>query len=510
MPLPTSHLRRRARASCAVAAVLVLAACSPTFNWREVPVAEAGLGRAVALQGRPRHPRAAAGCRIGAGRHGRLRGRRRHLRDRACHRRQRRPGRELAVRPGSSPRASSCRVRPPPRRRPRCRAPPPRLRRCGSMRRPRPRASRCRCCGSPRPRPARRRPAPCRSTEAMVLGRPSSDEAAKTFFEACGCHEPHPRLRCGAPGGRAMSEGTLGGRRRVAGVFLAFAFAYFLSTLVRAITATLSPTLTDEFDLESRDLGLLAGGYFLGFAFTQLPMGAWLDRHGPKRVVVAFLGVAVAGCLLFSVATHFSLLLAARVLTGVGVSACLMAPLTGYRRWLSPAMQLRSNSWMLMVGSFGLVGATLPVQWLVPLARLARAVLAARRGRDRLDAADRLGRAVVASRLTRCGGGGSRRRRQLRRRLARSLLPQARADRLLPLRRLHRDAVAVGRALAHAGVGLHAAARGRGAVRHQPWCCWPPTGSGAWPIPGSRSAAFRRIGSWPGACRSRCCSWLLF
>lgn len=164
-----------------------------------------------------------------------------------------------------------------------------------------------------------------------------------------------------------MSEGTLGGRRRVAGVFLAFAFAYFLSTLVRAITATLSPTLTDEFDLESRDLGLLAGGYFLGFAFTQLPMGAWLDRHGPKRVVVAFLGVAVAGCLLFSVATHFSLLLAARVLTGVGVSACLMAPLTGYRRWLSPAMQLRSNSWMLMVGSFGLVGATLPVQWLVPL-----------------------------------------------------------------------------------------------------------------------------------------------
>ena len=43
MPLPTSRLRRRARAACAAAAVLALAACSPTFNWREVPVAEAGL-----------------------------------------------------------------------------------------------------------------------------------------------------------------------------------------------------------------------------------------------------------------------------------------------------------------------------------------------------------------------------------------------------------------------------------------------------------------------------------
>ncbi|WP_219209305.1 MFS transporter [Variovorax boronicumulans] len=154
---------------------------------------------------------------------------------------------------------------------------------------------------------------------------------------------------------------------RAIAVFLAFAFAYFLSTLVRAITATLSPVLTEEFDLQSRDLGLLAGGYFFGFALTQLPMGAWLDRHGPKRVVLCFLSAAVAGCLLFSQVTEFPMLLAARVLTGVGVSACLMAPLTGYRRWFDPSLQLRGNAWMLMVGSLGLVAATLPVHWLVPM-----------------------------------------------------------------------------------------------------------------------------------------------
>ena len=44
------------------------------------------------------------------------------------------------------------------------------------------------------------------------------------------------------------------------------------------------------------DLGLLAGGYFLGFAATQLPLGTWLDRHGPKKVILGFLLVAVAGC----------------------------------------------------------------------------------------------------------------------------------------------------------------------------------------------------------------------
>lgn len=164
----------------------------------------------------------------------------------------------------------------------------------------------------------------------------------------------------------AAGRGILPQRTAVI-VFLAFAFAYFLSALLRAVTATLAPTLSQEFALHASDLGLLAGGYFLGFAATQLPLGAWLDRHGPRTVSLGFLGVAVVGSLVFSVASGFSGLLAGRVLCGAGVSACLMAPLTGYRRWLEPTAQMRANSWMLMTGSLGMVASTLPVQWALPL-----------------------------------------------------------------------------------------------------------------------------------------------
>ncbi len=150
-------------------------------------------------------------------------------------------------------------------------------------------------------------------------------------------------------------------------VFLAFAFAYFMSALIRAITATISPTLTTELGLQARDLGLLSGGYFLGFALMQLPLGTWLDKFGPKKVIVCFLSVAVLGCLAFAKAQSFSGLLLARVFCGAGVSACLMAPLTGYRRWLAPSSQNRANSWMLMAGSMGMVASTLPVQWLMPI-----------------------------------------------------------------------------------------------------------------------------------------------
>jgi predicted MFS family arabinose efflux permease len=155
-------------------------------------------------------------------------------------------------------------------------------------------------------------------------------------------------------------------RGRLIAIFLAFAFAYFFSALIRAVTATLSPVLTQELGLQARDLGLLAGGYFLGFSVTQLPLGTWLDRHGPRKVILCFLSIAVLGCVAFSMATSFTGLMAARVLCGVGVSACLMAPLTGFRRWMAPQAQLRANSWMLMTGSFGMVASTLPVQWLLP------------------------------------------------------------------------------------------------------------------------------------------------
>lgn len=156
-------------------------------------------------------------------------------------------------------------------------------------------------------------------------------------------------------------------RRTAVRVFLAFAVAYFLSALLRAITATLSPVLTEAFNLHARDLGLLAGGYFLGFALLQLPLGAWLDRFGPRAVSLGLLCCAVAGCAAFAMAGGLASLMLARVLMGMGVAACLMAPLTGYRRWFDVSTQLRANAWMLMTGSLGMLASTLPVQWLLPV-----------------------------------------------------------------------------------------------------------------------------------------------
>jgi predicted MFS family arabinose efflux permease len=149
--------------------------------------------------------------------------------------------------------------------------------------------------------------------------------------------------------------------------FASFAFAYFFSALLRGVTATLAPVFSAELGLTAGDLGLLSGAYFLGFAVTQLPLGSALDRLGPRRVLLGFLTLAVLGCAAFALAHTLTWLTLARVLIGVGVSACLMAPMTAYRHGLEPVAQMRANSWMLMTGSLGMVASTLPVQWLLPL-----------------------------------------------------------------------------------------------------------------------------------------------
>jgi MFS family permease len=150
-------------------------------------------------------------------------------------------------------------------------------------------------------------------------------------------------------------------------IFIVFALGYFISTLLRAITATISPELVSEFNLTSGELGLLGGGYFLGFASVQIPLGYLLDSKGPRKIVSYFLSLSIVGLILFATAQNLTILLISRVLIGVGVGACLMGPLTAYRIWFQDETQQRANSWMLMVGAIGMLSSSLPVQFFLPI-----------------------------------------------------------------------------------------------------------------------------------------------
>jgi DHA1 family bicyclomycin/chloramphenicol resistance-like MFS transporter len=72
---------------------------------------------------------------------------------------------------------------------------------------------------------------------------------------------------------------------------------------------------------EANDVQLVISSMFLGFAAGQLVAGPLSDSYGRKPVIYGGYVIFVAGCLMAILATSFEMLLAGRVLQGLGAAA---------------------------------------------------------------------------------------------------------------------------------------------------------------------------------------------
>lgn len=156
--------------------------------------------------------------------------------------------------------------------------------------------------------------------------------------------------------------GTPSAARLAVTVFLPFASGYFLSFLYRTVNAVLAPELTADIGLTAGDLGLLTAIYFLSFAAFQLPLGALLDRFGPRRVQAALFLFAAGGALLFAVGQTMGALIAGRALIGFGVAGGLMASFKVITLWYPQRLWPFLNGMILGVGGIGAMAATKPVE----------------------------------------------------------------------------------------------------------------------------------------------------
>lgn len=151
-------------------------------------------------------------------------------------------------------------------------------------------------------------------------------------------------------------------------IFLSFGLGYFLSYALRSVNATIAPLLEADLSLGPGALGWLSSAYFLSFASVQWYLGTWLDRFGSRRTEAALLGTAALGSLIMAASDTLLGLSVGRILVGLGVAACLMAPYSYYRRVFAPQKQAQLAMWMLIAGTSGALAATQPAlilaEWL--------------------------------------------------------------------------------------------------------------------------------------------------
>ena len=141
-----------------------------------------------------------------------------------------------------------------------------------------------------------------------------------------------------------------------------FVVGYYLSYLFRTINALIADRLAAELALTASQLGLLTAAYFVTFAAIQLPLGVWLDRHGPRRVQSMLLSTAAVGVTTFSLAGGFISLLIGRALIGLGAAGALMAGLKAIALWFPKERVTLLNGLFVTLGALGAVTATAPAE----------------------------------------------------------------------------------------------------------------------------------------------------
>ncbi len=153
--------------------------------------------------------------------------------------------------------------------------------------------------------------------------------------------------------------------RRRPWVFGAFALAYFLSNFFRSTNAVISADLSREFSLGAAQLGLMTGVFYVVFAGVQLPLGAALDRWGPRVTTPVLMLCAAAGSLIFATAGSFGALAAGRALIGAGMGGVLMGAYTAFSRWYPPNRFATASGVLVGLGALGALSTGAPLAWAV-------------------------------------------------------------------------------------------------------------------------------------------------
>lgn len=125
------------------------------------------------------------------------------------------------------------------------------------------------------------------------------------------------------------------------------------------------PSLMTEFGWDTAEMGGVLSAFFTGYALFMIPVGAMVNRFGPRKVFAMSMGFWSLFTLLTPLARSAQQLSAMRFLLGVGESgtaACINGTLA---RWFPPGEFARAAGLCWSAGYFGPILAFPLASWLL-------------------------------------------------------------------------------------------------------------------------------------------------
>ena len=113
---------------------------------------------------------------------------------------------------------------------------------------------------------------------------------------------------------------------------LAFGYAFFQ----RVTPGVMVSDLMRDFAIGGGMLGVLSALYFYPYFLLQVPLGALLDRIGPRLLMSGAVFLAGLGSVLFGTAESLAAAYAGRILIGVGSAVGFLGSMSLAARWFPP------------------------------------------------------------------------------------------------------------------------------------------------------------------------------
>ena len=141
---------------------------------------------------------------------------------------------------------------------------------------------------------------------------------------------------------------------------LFYAYQYIL----RLMPSIMLEDIMRQFQIPVTSFGQFSGIYYLGYSLMHIPVGIFLDRFGPRKVMPICILLTVVGLMPLIFSTHFVYPLLGRACIGIGSSAAILGVFKIIRMVFSEKLFPRMLSFSVMIGLLGAIYGGGPVSYL--------------------------------------------------------------------------------------------------------------------------------------------------
>lgn len=134
-----------------------------------------------------------------------------------------------------------------------------------------------------------------------------------------------------------------------------------MSQLHRASLSALGPDIAVELGMSPAALGAAGSAFFAALLAAQIPVGIFLDRIGPRRLVAGLSVLAILGAIAEAAAQNATQLWLARFMVGLGCSASFMSAVVLSTSWQKGAAGTRMLTRVFALSQGGLLLAGAPL-----------------------------------------------------------------------------------------------------------------------------------------------------